>query len=150
MNGNCIKFVNINDGSVSYLHAPGNGISALAVNPFHGLVAFGENGLNAKIFIYETKKLDKPICTIPGMKQLVLQVFPLWAQLLNVQYFSPVMVKILAYLNQILQHFNCVFFNYVCFPGSKASLGYKCIAFANNGTLLASCSNIPEVKLTLW
>ena len=50
-----------------YLHASSNGISALAVNPSHGLVAFGENGLNAKIFVYEIENLDKPISTIPGM-----------------------------------------------------------------------------------
>lgn len=67
MNGNCIKFVNITDGSVRYLHASCNGISTLAVNPSHGLVAFGENGLNAKIFVYELKNLNKPICTIPGI-----------------------------------------------------------------------------------
>lgn len=68
VNGNCIKFVNLTNGSVRYLHASSNGISTIAVNPSHGLVAFGENGLNAKIFVYEIKNLDKPISTIPGIK----------------------------------------------------------------------------------
>lgn len=51
---------------MKYLHAPGNGISTIAVNPSYGLIAFGENGLNAKIFIYETNNLEKPLRTIPG------------------------------------------------------------------------------------
>ncbi|XP_066933494.1 cilia- and flagella-associated protein 43-like [Clytia hemisphaerica] len=35
-------------------------------------------------------------------------------------------------------------------PGFDNSLGYKCISFANNGTLLATCTDIPNLKLSLW
>ena len=67
LNGNCVKFVNIESGSVRYLQSPGNGISNLAVNPVYGYIAFNENGLKARIFIYHIDDLNKPYNVLSGI-----------------------------------------------------------------------------------
>jgi len=73
LNGNCVKLVDIKDGSVRYLETPGNGIATLTVNSSYGYIAFGENGLNARIFIYNKNNLDEPLIVIPG--KLYVQIY---------------------------------------------------------------------------
>ena len=48
------------------METPGNGIATLTVNPLYGCIAFSENGLNARIFIYSKDNLDQPVIIIPG------------------------------------------------------------------------------------
>ncbi|XP_057306385.1 cilia- and flagella-associated protein 43-like [Hydractinia symbiolongicarpus] len=99
VNSNCLKVINISSGSTKYLNAPGDGITALAVNQSYGYLAFADDGLHAQIYVYSTQNLNSAVATLK------------------------------ADIN---------------------SLGYVCLSFANNGSILVSCSNIPEVTLTIW
>ena len=68
INANSLKFIDLTNQQTRYLQAPGDGIQTLAVNIGYGFVAFSEDGMNAKIFIYNINQLDTPKKTLKGKK----------------------------------------------------------------------------------
>ena len=66
INSNCLKFIDLTSQITTYLPAPGDGIQSLAVNIEYGFIAFSEDGINAKIFVYNVHQLDTPSGTLEG------------------------------------------------------------------------------------
>lgn len=66
LNGNCVKFINIENGGASYLPTPGDGINNLTVNSSYGFIAFSEDGIDARIFVYDSKDLTAPNVILKG------------------------------------------------------------------------------------
>lgn len=64
--GNNVKFINTKDKKESVLASPGDGISALAVNPLHSNVAFAELKINPRLFVYVYPDFSRPRATLEG------------------------------------------------------------------------------------
>lgn len=70
LNGNCVKFINIENGATSYLPTPGDGIHNLTVNSSYGVIAFSEDSLDSQIFIYDPKELNRAKVTLKGIFEI--------------------------------------------------------------------------------
>ena len=66
LNSNCLRLINTEDGQTQFINAPGDGIQTLAVNSNYGVLAFSEDGLNARIFVYKIGNLREPFSQLSG------------------------------------------------------------------------------------
>lgn len=58
--------VHLDNGTVDFIKSPGDGIQNLAVNTNYGSLAFSEDGLHARIFVYEIGNLSQPHSVLSG------------------------------------------------------------------------------------